>query len=221
MPHDTTKGKLPEAIGTALKLLAVHRETFYAAARFAQETKHPVPSDTRAWSQILVSVLTGCPGIEGKKGADLADGSDVKGANVWLAIDTPRFNGVVKSGRKADRGSLDSLEGVPYLYFVMWDYEGDERRERCRVWAVRPAEDKVFRAMCNRWYQLRDAGEIGSNNFQLHPPRNRDSNIFRNKCGNLAYPLLFAASWSGTHYRVRCYAPEELKTGKCVRAREG
>lgn len=73
--------------------------------------------DTRGWSQIVVSVLTGINGIERKKGADLEDGSDVKGANTWEAIDTPRFNGVIKSGTHANYSdSMAYLDNTPFLF---------------------------------------------------------------------------------------------------------
>src|SRR3990167_1959537 len=88
-------------VSNALALLDLHFDSFYAAEPFAQRTGHPVPVDTRGWSQILVSTLTSTKGLERKKGADLDDGSDVKGANTWSAIDTPRFNGVIKAGTKA------------------------------------------------------------------------------------------------------------------------
>lgn len=204
-----------EHLEDALRLLKVHHDSFYEAAEFATETKHPVPSDTRAWSQVLISLLTGIPGIERKKGPDLADGSDVKAANVWLAIDTPRFNGVIKSGRVGERGSLASLDEVPNLFFVLWDYKSGTNADRCRVWVVRPPKDRVFRAMCAKWYQQRDSGEIRSDNFQLHPPRNMDSNVFRNTCGNLEYPLLFEAVWNGHTYEVVTYDPEVLRSGEC------
>ena len=62
-------------------------------------------------------------GLPGKKGADLVDGSDVKAVNTWEAIDTPRFNGVLKAGTKsASAGKLLSLDVVPYLFFVLWDH---------------------------------------------------------------------------------------------------
>jgi hypothetical protein len=93
-----------ERLQRVIELLNTHHDSFWAAAEFATETDHPVPSDTRAWSQILVSLLTKTKGIARKKGADLVDGSDVKAANVWLAIDTPRFNGCLKSGRKGAEG---------------------------------------------------------------------------------------------------------------------
>ncbi len=205
---------------SAIKLLNIHRQQFDDAANLARATDHPVPCDTRAWSQILVSTLTGVPGLARKKGADLSDGSDVKAANVWEAIDTPRFNGVIKSGRKGDRGSLDSMSDMPHLYFVMWDYSSTPgsapRCARCRVWVIRPTKDPVFRKMCERWYKQRDAGTIKSDNFQLHPPRNEDSNVFRNTCGNLAYPLLFSAVAREKGYNAETFAPDVLSTGICV-----
>ena len=151
-----------------LSLLDAHHEAFFAAKSFADKTFHPVPCDTRAWSQILVSLLTGINGRERKKGTDLIDGSDVKAANCWSAIDTP------------------------YIFFVLWD-DDTEGHPRCRIWCVRPGRDKVFRAMCKKWYDGKVAGTIKSDNFQLHPPRYRDENVFRNECGNLSYPLLFCA----------------------------
>ena len=75
-------------IDLTLGLLDHHYHSFYSVVEVARRTGHPVPMDTRGWSQILVSVLTGINGIERKKGADLEDGSDVKGANTWEAIDT-------------------------------------------------------------------------------------------------------------------------------------
>ncbi|MYI47928.1 MAG: MamI family restriction endonuclease [Rhodospirillaceae bacterium] len=104
----------------------------------ARKTGHPVPTDTRGWSQIIVSVLTGIKGIDRKKGADLEDGSDVKGANTWEAIDTPRFNGVIKAGTKASYSdNVAYLDTTPFLFFLLWDIS---RRgsHRCRIWVVRP-----------------------------------------------------------------------------------
>lgn len=214
-PQDDVRTKRLE---DAVRLLKVHHDSFYEAAEFAEETSHPVPTDTRAWSQILASVLTGIPGIARKKGPDLADGSDVKAANVWLAIDTPRFNGVIKSGRVGEHGSLSTLDGMPYLVFVMWDNKPGTNADRCRVWVVRPGEDRVFREMCAEWYRQRDNGLIRSDNFQLHPPRNQDSNVFRNTCGNLEYPLLFSAVWNGHAYDVETYELDVLTSGECQKS---
>lgn len=201
-----------------IELLTLHRQSFYDAAAIASETAHPVPTDTRSWSQILVSLLTGVKGMGRKKGPDLADGSDVKAANLWLAIDTPRFNGCIKSGRKGNKGSIECLDDMPYLFFVMWDKEPSKQRDRCRVWVVRTSKDQVFRSICQRWYNQRDGGSIRSDNFQLHPPRNTNSDVFRNRCGNLKYPLLFSAQWVNNNYKVATYAPEALRKGTCVLA---
>ena len=202
-----------------LQFLKLHYQSFFDAKPYADETEHPAPTDSRSWSQILVSLLTGIKGLAREKGADLVDGSDVKAANTWGAIDTPRFNGVIKAGTKsAKSGKLESLDDMPYLFFVLWDNEPTNNRERCRVWVVRTQSDRVFRAMCRKWYKLKDEGEIISNNFQLHPPRGRNSNIFRNTCGNLQYPLLFSAEWVTDKYVITEYHTDVLENGICTLA---
>lgn len=199
-----------------LQLLKMHHDQFFTAKAFANETGHTTPSDTKSWSQILVSLITKTPGLARKKGADLEDGSDVKGANTWDAIDTPRFNGVTKAGTKSSKaGKLEYLDDLPFLYFVLWDNEPELKRERCRVWAVRPQFDEEFRNICAKWYQLRDEGKITSSNFQLHPPRGRNSDIFRNDCGSLIYPLLFCSIWIENGYVITNYNPDVLKIGTC------
>lgn len=200
-----------------LQFLKLHHEAFFDAKPYADETGHTTPSDTKSWSQILASLLSGVTGLERKKGADLADGSDVKGANTWDAIDTPRFNGVIKAGTKSDKaGKLEYLDDLPYLYFVLWDNEPENKKERCRVWVVRTREDSVFRAMCSKWYDQRDSGIIKSNNFQLHPPRGKNNDVFTNTCGNLSYPLLFMAVWNEDEYELKTFNPDVLKNGVCT-----
>lgn len=198
-------------------MLRDHHHSFHVAARYANQTSHPVPCDTRAWSQILASILSGVSGIARKKGADLADGSDVKAANDWLAIDKPRFNGVLKSGRKGERGNVRLLDDMPRLFLVLWDTGSMTNTQRCRVWVVRPGQDRVFRAVCRRWYEQRDKGTIKSDNFQLHPPLGDDSNIIRNTCGSLSYPLLFRADWNCSRggYELKTYDPTVLARGLC------
>lgn len=199
-----------------LKLLDEHYDAFYSVVDVARETGHPVLMDTRGWSQIIVSVLTGIKGLERKKGADLDDGSDVKGANTWEAIDTPRFNGVIKAGTQAAHSdSIDSLDIMPFLFFVLWD-KNSIGQCRCRIWVVRTQVDAEFRGMCERWYENRVAGVIRSNNFQLHPPRGRDTDVFRNTCGNLSYPLLFSAVRGDGGYQVVVHDPEKLRSGLCA-----
>jgi hypothetical protein len=200
--------KTPDNLRRALSLLDLHHKSFFLVEPFATETGHPVPMDTRGWSQILASVLTGISGLDRQKGADLKDGSDVKGANTWKAIDTPRFNGVVKAGTKSETsGKLESLDEMPHLYLVLWD-ESPRNQPRCRVWVIRTQKDPVFRNMCESWYRLRQEGKIISNNFQLHPPRGLDSNVIRNTSGNLEYPLYFAAEMSDGQFKLQNYAPE-------------
>jgi hypothetical protein len=117
-----TMSDLPENVHEVLKLLDIHYKSFIDVKPYADKYGHPHPSDTRAWSQILISALTGIKGIARKKGADLDDGSDVKGANTWGAIDTPRFNGCLKTGTKSKAsGTMKSLNKVPNLFFVLWD----------------------------------------------------------------------------------------------------
>jgi MamI restriction endonuclease len=203
-------------VAETLSLLNLHHEQFYALADAARKTGHPVPMDTRGWSQILVSVLTGLSGLARKKGADLEDGSDVKGANTWEAIDTPRFNGVIKAGTQATTSdTLASLDEMPYLFLVMWDQTASQKA-RCRIWCVRSQEDPEFRAMCEAWYQARASGTIRSANFQLHPPRGLDANSIRNTFGNLHYPLLFCAIRGDAGYDLEHYDPDVLRTGLCT-----
>ena len=216
----------PNPLPLALKVLNAHYLSFLEAKAFAQEHDQLIPSDTKAWSQILVSALASIKGLARKKGADFADGSDVKAANCWSAIDTPRFNGCLPAGRvsatskKAD--DVSALEGIPYLFFVLWDDRPDDKSPRCRVWCVRPGKDPTFRAMAAKWYQQRKDGKITSNNFQLHPPRFRNSDVFRNECGNLSYPLLFSAIWDADkkEFMVESYNPDALVGGQCAAANE-
>lgn len=204
-------------VAKSLRLLNEHYDAFYSVVEVARETGHPVPMDTRGWSQILVSVLTGIKGLERKKGADLDDGSDVKGANTWEAIDTPRFNGVIKAGTQAaSSDSIESLDQMPFLYFVLWD-KSSIGQSRCRIWVVRTQADTEFRRMCENWYKDRISGVIRSNNFQLHPPRGKDTNVFRNTYGNLLYPLLFCAVRDDTGYQVVSHDPTQLLSGVCTK----
>lgn len=203
------------------KFLTVHRTQFYESAKFATLTGQPVPSDTRAWSQILVSLLSGIRGQDRAKGPDFKDGSDVKAANTWLAIDTPRFNGCLPCGRtsvKSNIGeSVDSLQKEPYLYFALWDTEEVTKIDRCRVWVVRPFQDALFKEMAREWYAARAAGIIKSDNFQLHPPRNKNNDVLKNTYGTFSYPKLLDAVWDGLRktYEVSVHS-EVLINGVCT-----
>lgn len=205
-----------DRIQQTLRLLDIHYEAFYNAVPFARETDHPVPVDTRAWSQVLVSVLTGIKGLERRKGTDLADGSDVKGANTWEAIDTPRFNNVIKAGTQAaTSGRVESLDEMPFVFLVLWDNTPTTHNPRCRIWCVRPGVDILFREMCTKWYEQRESGDIRSDNFQLHPPRNINSNVIRNNCGIFEYPLLFHAERMEGRYELVLYNDDVMTSGLC------
>lgn len=195
----------------AYKLLSEHRDAFLKAKVFADKTGHTTPSDTKSWSQILASLLLNVRGIERKKGADLEDGSDVKGANSWDAIDVPRFNGVVKDGRILTSAKAADLKKMPNLIFVLWDETQVGKYDRCRVWVVRTSNDKVFRSVAEKWY----TGNKKSSNFQLHPPIGRDDNVVTNTCGNLALPLLLDVRFIDGNWTQKAYNPTVLHSGLC------
>jgi hypothetical protein len=202
-----------------IDLLNIHLKSFKEAEKFSHKTDHATPSDTKNWSQILASLISNTKGLKRQKGADLEDGSDVKGANVWGAIDTPRFNGVVKAGRILTN-SDNTSDIYEKIYFVMWDYKilKATKTERCRVWCVRASNDKLFKEVANNWYKLRSQGKIKSSNFQLHPPRNKDNNIFKNNCGNLSYPLVLSAEYNKGTYQISHFDLDILKNGVCIKA---
>lgn len=205
-----------DQINEVLVLLDMHYDAYSRIKPYADRHGHPHPTDTRGWSQILVSALTGISGYERKKGPDLQDGSDVKAANCWDAIDTPRFNGCIKAGTQAaSANSLDSLDDMPYLFFVMWDTTEHTQQSRCRVWVVNTRADTEFRNIASIWYERRRTGVIRSDNFQLHPPRNLDHNVFRNTCGNLEYPLLFEARLDNQNFRQHYVDVDALTNGFC------
>jgi hypothetical protein len=221
MPLYADDEAFQQGIQKALLLLDSHYEAFRTAKTFADETGHTVPCDTKSWSQILVSVLTGLSGRNRQKGSDLGDGSDVKAANVWDAIDTPRFNGAIPAGRTTAAAQkpadVTALDSTPYVFFVLWDTKPRVLLARCRIWVVRTQFDTDFRAMAAAWYAARASGRITSTNFQLHPPRNLDSNVFRNTFGNLEYPLLFSAVRMEDHYETEYFDRHVLTNGSCVK----
>lgn len=199
-----------------LNILKIHHIHFFEAQEFAVMTDQPTPEDSRAWSQILISTLTEIPGLARHKGQDLADGSDVKSANAWFSIDRVRFNGVIKAGTRSRlSGTMDYLDQMPYLFFVLWDHNPVNHAERTRVWVVRPQVDLLFREIAENWYEQLADGRIQSDNFQLHPPVNENNNVFTNRCGVLEYPLLLNAEWNGREYIELHYAPNVLIDGEC------
>lgn len=206
-------------VDAAIALLNEHYRAFEGARAFAERTGHSVPSDTKSWSEVLVGLLTGIPGRGRRKGSDLDDGSDVKAANVWCAIDTPRFNGCAPAGRSSMTAmrapDLSAFDDVPFLFLVLWDQRPPGGAPRCRVWVVRPRRDPEVRRVVAAWYVKRAAGETKSDNFQLQPPRNRNDNVIRNDCGSLAFPLFFAAELDAGGYRVVRLSRNAQTRGLC------
>ena len=95
-------------LADTLEILKIHHIHFFEAQEYADWTKQPTPEDSRAWSQILISALTGIPGRARQKGSDLSDGSDVKSPNASYSIDYERINGVIKAGTHSTlAGSID------------------------------------------------------------------------------------------------------------------
>lgn len=218
----TTRDEFEAGCAEAITFLESHYQAFEISKPLANKTGHTAPADTKSSSQILVSLLTGLLGLKRKKGADLDDGSDVKAASVWDAVDTPRFNGCLPAGRKSEKAKkandVSALDGTPFLFFVLWDHKPQVNLPRCRIWIARPQSDKAFRAMAEKWYELRTQGRIKSDNFQLHPPRDLDSNVIRNNCGTLQYPLFFSAVRETQGWRVETLDPAVLSSGECLPA---
>lgn len=204
-----------------IEALNEHRSSYEMAKVFANETKQPVPTHTVNWSQVIVSIVTDIDGLDRKKGADLSDGSDVKGAIVWGAIDTPRFNGVVPAGRVLkDYEKTHQL--YKNIYFVLWDYKklkNGSDTERCRIWCVSPNTDELFKEIVFKWYSQVNDGTIKSTNFQLHPPRNNDNDIFRNNCGTLIYPKMMEATFDkkSDSYKIILLDRKKSETGLCAK----
>ena len=161
-------------------------------------TKQTSQLDFGYLSQHLVSLISGIPGNGNRgKGDDLADGSEVKSASCVDAVDAPRWNNV-NCGAKLPVEIETKFDEMPYLFFVLLDTTvkgGDILR--CRIWCVRPSEDKEFMNVMMGWSQENDEqhakGETLKTNLQLHPPRweKGDENITTNTMGNLKLPLVY------------------------------
>jgi len=156
--------------------------------RWQHITGQSAQIDSGYLGQHLVSLLTGKPG-RGRgsrgKGADLADGSEIKIASTLGGVDKPRWN-----------NKLDTPEAVttylenPAIYFGLFDTleKGEDFPVRVRVWIVEPLTDEVFCNTVTTW-----AAKPSSGNFQLHPPCWSDSDVATNQSGNVALPLAFRA----------------------------
>lgn len=133
--------------------------------RWQHITGQSAQIDSGYLGQHLVSLVSGKPG-RGRgsrgKGADLADGSEIKIASTLGGVDTPRWNNKL-DGEAAVKTYLTN----PAIYFGLFDTleKGNDFPVRVRVWRVEPTNDEVFCNTVRTW-----AGTSSSGNFQLHPP---------------------------------------------------
>ncbi len=155
-------------------------------SKWAAITGQSSQLDSGYIAQHLISLLTGKrgPGWRGK-GLDLEDGSEVKSASSVDGVDVPRWNHNFSTPAK-----VDEWLAAPTIYYVLFDMVGrDTPRVRVRIWVVTPAIDNAYGTVLQRWRDM----PRKSNNFQLHPPVSKDSNLATNNCGNLELPLMFHA----------------------------
>ncbi len=165
------------------EMLLDHRKVM---AKWAAMTGQSSQLDSGYIAQHLISLLTGKRGSGWRgKGLDLEDGSEVKSASSVDGVDVPRWNHNFSTPAK-----VDEWLAAPTIYYVLFDMAGrDVPRVRVRIWAVTPAIDNAYRTVLQRWRDM----PRKSNNFQLHPPVGKDSNLATNNCGNLELPLMFHA----------------------------
>ena len=108
-----------------LAVLNEHYRSFHAAKPFADRTGHTVPSDTKSFSEGLVSLLTGLPGRRRRKSYDLADGIRRQGREP-LGRDRHAVVQRLRSRRAHDEripqtNDVTALDDIPFLFFVLWD----------------------------------------------------------------------------------------------------
>ena len=181
-------------------------------------TKQTAQIDFGYLAQHLASIISGIPGKGQRgKGDDLEDGSEVKSASCLDAEDTPRWNNV-NCGKKNIQDLTGILDATPYIFFVLIDTTeryGDILR--CRIWSVRPGEDKAFRDVLLGWAKENEDGK--KVNLQLHPPRweKAEENITTNLQGNLKLPLLYESIQIDLPeilvMKTKVYKPEILGNG--------
>lgn len=156
--------------------------------RWQHITGQSAQIDSGYLGQHLVSLVSGIPG-RGRgsrgKGADLADGSEIKIASTLGGVDKPRWNNKLNTAL-----AVETYLSNPAIYFGLFDTpdKGEDFPVRVRVWIVEPPQDEVFCRVVRTWAEKRTSG-----NFQLHPPCWTDSDVATNQSGNIALPLAFRA----------------------------
>lgn len=156
--------------------------------RWQHITGQSAQIDSGYLGQHLVSLVSGIPG-RGRgsrgKGADLADGSEIKIASTLGGVDKPRWNNKLSTPQ-----AVETYLSTPAIYFGLFDTpdKGQDFPVRVRVWVVEPPHDEVFCNVVRTWAEKQSSG-----NFQLHPPCWKDSDVATNQSGNIALPLAFRA----------------------------
>ena len=156
--------------------------------RWQHITGQSAQIDSGYLGQHLVSLVSGIPG-RGRgsrgKGADLADGSEIKIASTLGGVDKPRWNNKLDTSP-----AVETYLSNPAIYFGLFDTleKGEDFPVRVRVWVVEPPHDEVFCTVVRTWAEKQSSG-----NFQLHPPCWANSDVATNQSGNIALPLAFRA----------------------------
>jgi hypothetical protein len=165
-------------------------ETRRHLLHWADITGQSAQVDSGYIAQHLVSLVTGIPGHERRrgKGLDLADKSEVKTANNVDGVDKQRWNIQFTSEE-----TMDGLLKHPFIFMVLFDFvvrDSEPTGElRARIWGITPSTDTAFREAFGRWR----TNDRKSRNYQLHPPIGRDDDIVTNDSGNLRMPKMFEA----------------------------
>ncbi|WP_419840418.1 MamI family restriction endonuclease [Candidatus Poriferisodalis sp.] len=162
---------------------------YHQLVRWQHITGQSAQIDSGYLGQHLVSLVSGIPG-RGRgsrgKGADLADGSEIKIASTLGGVDKPRWNNKLNTPQ-----AVDTYLNNPAIFFSLFDTpeRGKDLPVRVRVWVIEPPQDAVFCNVVRTW-----AAKHSSGNFQLHPPCWSDSDVATNQSGDIALPLAFRAT---------------------------
>jgi len=177
-------------------------------SKWATITGQSSQLDSGYIAQHLVSLLTGKRGSGWRgKGMDLQDGSEVKSASSVDGVDVPRWNHNFTSAAK-----VDAWLNSPTIYYVLFDtIAPNASRVQVRIWLITPFADVAYQTVLRRWRDI----SRKSNNFQLHPPVGKDSNLATNECGNLDLPLFFRAV-ENSEGRIAVQLVQTKKSSACI-----
>lgn len=178
-------------------------------AKWSQITGQSPQLDSGYIAQHLISLLTGKRGSGWRgKGLDLDDGSEVKCASSVDGIDIPRWNHSFRSFQ-----NIDKWLTAPNIYYVLFDIKPNSSLVRVRIWMITPSSDSSYETVLRAWAALPGRK---SDNFQLHPPVSKDSNVATNECGNLELPLMFLPEEDADKVVVKFFQESGLPTSTLI-----